>query len=64
MKDLTKYKKNLRVELNKVYSYNTLVAIIDWETKEIFQNKYYSQTTQNHINYVADNYDLILIKEK
>lgn len=64
MKDLTKYKKNLRVELNKVYSYNTLVAIIDWETKEIFQNKYYSQTTQKHINYVADNYDLILIKEK
>lgn len=64
MKDLTKYKKNLRVELNKVYSYNTLVAIIDWETKEIFQNKYYSQTTQKHINYIADNYDLILIKEK
>ena len=64
MKDLTKYKKNLRVELNKVYSYNTLVAIIDWETKEIYQNKYYSQTTQKHINYIADNYDLILIKEK
>lgn len=62
MKQLEKYKTNLRLELNNVYSYNTLVAIIDWKTKEIYQQKYYSQTTQKHINYVADNFDLILIK--
>jgi hypothetical protein len=62
MKQLEKYKTNLRLELNNVYSYNTLVAIIDWGTKEIYQQKYYSQTTQRHINYVADNFDLILIK--
>jgi hypothetical protein len=62
MKQLEKYKTNLRLELNNVYSYNTLVAIIDWGTKEIYQQKHYSQTTQKHINYVADNFDLILIK--
>ena len=62
MKQLDKYKKNLKLELNSVFSYDTLVAIIDWETKEIYQNKYYSQTTQKHINYIADYFDLILIK--
>ena len=54
---------NLRLESNKVYSYNTLVAIIDWETKDVYQKEYYSKTTQKHINYVADKFGLILIKK-
>jgi hypothetical protein len=59
---LKKYNKNLKIDNNKVYSYNTLVALIDWDVKEITQLKYFSQTTQKHINYVADELDLILIK--
>lgn len=60
---LKKYNSNLKIENSNVYSYNTLVAIIDWDTKEIFQKNWYSVTTQKHINYVADELDLILIKE-
>ena len=60
---LKKYNSNLKIENSNVYSYNTLVAIIDWGTKEIFQKNWYSVTTQKHINYVADELDLILIKE-
>jgi hypothetical protein len=59
---LKKYNKNLKIDNNKVYSYNRLVALIDWDVKEITQLKYFSQTTQKHINYVADELDLILIK--
>lgn len=59
---LKKYTQNLRIEGNKVFSYNTMVALIDWEVKEINQLGYWSQTTQKHINYVADELDLILIK--
>ena len=60
---LKKYNNNLKIENSNVYSYNTLVAIIDWDTKEIFQKKKYTVTTQKHINYVADELNLILIKE-
>jgi len=59
---LKKYTQNLKIEGNKVFSYNTMVALIDWEVKEINQLGYWSQTTQKHINYVADELDLILIK--
>jgi hypothetical protein len=59
---LKKYNNNLKIDNNKVYSYNRLVALIDWDVKEITQLKYFSQTTQKHINYVADELDLILIK--
>lgn len=60
---LTKYNKNLKIEGNNVISYNTIVAFIDWDVKEINQLGYWSQTTQKHINYVADELNLILIKE-
>lgn len=59
---LKKYTQNLRIEGNKVFSYNTMVALIDWEVKEINQLGYWSQTTQKHINYVAAELDLTLIK--
>tara|TARA_R110000764_G_scaffold104633_1_gene190261 strand:- start:2357 stop:2533 length:177 start_codon:yes stop_codon:yes gene_type:complete len=58
---MKKYKQNLKVQGNKVWSYSTHVATI--EGNDLIQLGYWSQTTQKHINYVADELDLILIKE-
>jgi hypothetical protein len=55
-----RYKKNLKIEGNKVYSYNTHVATI--QGNDLLQLGYWSQTTQKHINHVADELNLILIK--
>lgn len=57
---LDKYKQNLKVVGDDVYSYSTRVAII--AGAKLLQLGYWSQTTQKHINYVADQYDLDLIK--
>ena len=59
---LNKYKQNLRI-LNgvEVWSYSTHVATIINAT--LVQHGYWSMTTQKHINFVADQYDLDLIKE-
>lgn len=57
---LDKYKKNLRIKGDKVYSYNTHVATIDGTS--LIQLGYWSMTTQKHINYVASQLDLQLIK--
>ena len=57
---MKKYKQNLKVEDNKVYSYNTHVATIKEDC--LFQLGYWSMTTQKHINYVANELDLKLIK--
>ena len=68
MKTLPKYKQNLKILDNKVWSYSTVVAIID--KNDLIQHRNikdnlgrWSQTTQKHINYVADYLDLILINE-
>lgn len=57
---MEKYKENLKVIGNQVYSYSTHVATIAED--KLFQLGYWSQTTQKHINYVACQLDLILIK--
>jgi hypothetical protein len=57
---MKRYKANLRVDSNKVYSYNTHVATI--EGSQLIQLGYWSATTQKHINYVANEYGLGLIK--
>jgi len=57
---LTKYKQNLRIENEKVISYTTHVATI--EQDKLFQHGWWSVTTQKHINYVANELNLILIK--
>ncbi len=57
---MKKYKQNLKVEGNKVYSYNTHVATINGG--ELHQLGYWSMTTQKHINYVAKEFNLVLIK--
>jgi hypothetical protein len=61
MRTLSKYKQNLRISGNDVWSYSTIVAKIDGN--DLLQLGYWSMTTQKHINYVADELDLILIKE-
>jgi len=70
---LKRYKQNLKVIDNKVYSYNTLVAKIKGDKlhkvkwKAISKNDIYeeeittSPTTSKHINYVANELNLQLI---
>lgn len=60
MRKLSKYKQNLTINGNDVWSYSTIVAKIDGN--DLRQLGYWSQTTQKHINYVADYYNLNLIK--
>ena len=55
-----KYKKNLRIENENVYSYKTKVATI--EGTNLIQLGSWSQTTQKHINYVAQELNLTIIK--
>lgn len=58
--NLQKYKQNLKIEGNKVISYITHVATI--KSSELHQLGYWSMTTQKHINYVAKELNLNLIK--
>jgi len=57
---MKKYNQNLRLEGNKVISYTTHVATI--KGNELHQLGYWSMTTQKHINYVAKEFNLVLIK--
>ena len=61
MRTLSKYKQNLRIQGNDVWSYSTIVAKIDGN--DLLQLGYWSMTTQKHINYVANQLGLTLIKE-
>lgn len=62
---MERYKQNLRVEANSVYSYNTLVAEIKhpylvkvpWNVG----GRTTSPTTSKHINYVAKEYGLEVV---
>ncbi len=58
--NLPKYKQNLRIEGGKVISYVTHVATI--KGNELHQLGWWSMTTQKHINYVANELNLKLIK--
>jgi len=57
---LDRYKQNLRIEGNKVISYVTHVATID--NGKLIEKGWWSVTTQKHINYVAKELDLKLVK--
>lgn len=57
---LDKYKQNLRIEGNRVISYYTHVATI--EEGKLIERGWWSMTTQKHINYVAKQLDLQLVK--
>jgi len=57
---MKKYKQNLNVIGSNVYSYNTHVATIQGNTLK--QLGWWSVTTQKHINYIAKEFNLTLIK--
>jgi hypothetical protein len=61
MQTLNKYKQNLSIRGNQVWSYTTHVATI--KGNNLMQLGYWSQTTQKHINYVANELELKLIKQ-
>lgn len=56
MQTLKKYKQNLSIIGNQVWSYQTHVATI--KGNNLIQLGYWSMTTQKHINYVAKELDL------
>jgi hypothetical protein len=60
MRTFSKYKQNLRQDQNKIISYTTHVATI--EGGNLIQLGWWSMTTQKHINYVARELNLNLIK--
>jgi hypothetical protein len=62
MRTLPKYKQNLKIQGNNVWSYTTIVAKIDG--CDLRQLGYWSMTTQKHINYVANYMNLNLIKNE
>ena len=55
-----KYRENLTQVGNNIYSYDTRVATI--EGNDLIQHGRWSSTTQKHINYVANYYNLNLKK--
>ena len=59
---MEKYKQNLRVSRDTIYSYNTKVATINHIKQEVVQLGWWSVTTQKHINYVARENGYKLIK--
>jgi len=48
-----KYKKNLKIDGNKVISYYTHVATIDLKNNTVTELGYWSMTTRKHVNYVG-----------
>lgn len=55
---MDRYKKNLKVEGDKVYSYDTHVATIDQEAGQLIIHGWWSVTTSRHVNYVAQEHGL------
>jgi hypothetical protein len=57
---LDRYKQNLHIKDNNVYSYNTNVATI--VNDKLIVLGWWSVTTSKHINYVARELDLDIIR--
>ena len=60
VRKLDKYKENLLLIGDEVYSYYTNVASI--EGGKLIQHGWWSVTTQKHINYVAKEFNLKIIE--
>ena len=60
MNTFDRYKQNLKQQGDNIYSYDTHVATI--KGNELHQLDWWSVTTQKHINYVANELNLTLIK--
>lgn len=54
-----RYKKNLRVEGDKVWSYSTHVATISGA--KLIRHGWWSVTTSKHINHVAREFGLTVV---
>ncbi len=56
-----KYFKNLEFNDKYIFSYNTNVATIDHDKRQVIIKHWYSVTTSKHINYIANllNYQTI-----
>ena len=61
---LGKYKDNLKLDMFYIYSYNTKVAEINHETKEVLPLGWWSKTTTKHINYVANDLGYEVLENK
>tara|TARA_R100000458_G_C8164437_1_gene167266 strand:- start:323 stop:538 length:216 start_codon:yes stop_codon:yes gene_type:complete len=61
LRKFDKYKENLLVNDDYIFSYLTKVAVIDHERREILVDTWYSSTTSKHINYVAKEYNYKVI---
>tara|TARA_R100000808_G_C2008639_1_gene62244 strand:+ start:129 stop:338 length:210 start_codon:yes stop_codon:yes gene_type:complete len=59
---MDRYKENLLVSDDAVFSYLTRVAEIDHEKEEIKPLGWWSATTSKHINYVAREYNYKVTK--
>ena len=59
---LDRYKENLLVSDNHVFSYLTKVANINHAEREVKPLGYWSVTTSKHINYVANEYGYKVVK--
>ena len=59
---LNRYKENLLVSDNHIFSYLTKVANINHITREVKPLGYWSVTTSKHINYVANEYGYKVVK--
>jgi hypothetical protein len=57
---LDRYKQNLHIRDNNVYSYNTNVATI--VNDKLIVLGWWSVTTSKHINYVARELDLDIVR--
>ena len=60
MMTFDKYKENLRLDGNNLWSYQTIVAKVEGET--LRQLGWWSVTTQKHINYAAKELGLTLVR--
>lgn len=52
--NLQRYKQNLKVIENKIFSYSTHVGTIDHKKQTVKVLGWWSQTTSKHINYVTN----------
>ena len=61
LQKLDRYKENLLVADDYIFSYLTKVAKINHLNRTIITDKFYSVTTSRHKNYVAEqyNYDVL-----
>tara|TARA_R100000781_G_C4049792_1_gene117104 strand:+ start:400 stop:642 length:243 start_codon:yes stop_codon:yes gene_type:complete len=59
---MNRYKENLLVSDDFIFSYLTNVAKINHKLKQITTDKYYSVTTSKHINYIANQYNYKVIR--